>query len=549
MTEKQPIYILPENIQRMMGRDAQRNNILAARMVADTVKTTLGPKGMDKMLVDSIGDVIITNDGVTILEEMEIEHPAAKMMVEVAKTQEAEIGDGTTTAVILAGKLLENAEKLLDEKIHPTVIARGYRIAAEKAQEISKELASRLTVEQETLLRQIVMTAMTGKGAESAKERLAEIIVDAIKQVMIQTEQGIVIDKNNIKLEKKKGGGIEDTKLIRGIVIDKEKVSSDMPSQVKDAKIALLDTAFEIKSPETDTKIQVTAPEQLQAFMDQEDKLLREMVNKIKEVGANVVLCQKGIDDVAQYYLSKESILAIRRIKKSDMELLSKATGANIVTNLNELSVGDLGKAAFVNEIKEGDEEGMTYVTGCENPKALTILIKGGIEHVIDELERAIKDGIGDVSTALENGYIVAGGGAFEIELAKRLRQFAQSIKGREQLAVNAFADAFEVIPRTLAENAGLDPIDILTELKARHDSNEIIVGLNLSATVTGGKICNTVAEGIIEPLEIKNQAIKSASEVAMMILRIDDVIAGSKAGAGEGTGGMPGMPPGGMPY
>lgn len=540
MAEKQPVYILPENVQRMLGRDAQRNNILAARMVAETVKTTLGPKGMDKMLVDGIGDITVTNDGVTILEEMEIEHPAAKMMVEIAKTQEAEIGDGTTTAVVIAGKLLENAEKLLDEKIHPTVIARGYRIGAEKAQQTALQIASKVTPEQEDLLRQIVMTAMYGRGAEAAKERLAEIVVAGIKQIMEKTEEGIKINKENLKLEKRKGKGIEDTELIKGVVIDKERVSLDMPSQVKNAKIALLDCALEIKGPETDTKIQITAPEQLQAFMDQEDKMLRRMVEKVKSSGANVIFCQKGIDDVAQYYLAKESIFAVRRVKKSDMELLAKATGGKIVSKLNELSEADLGKAATVHEFKEGDEEGMTYVTGCAHPKALTILIRGGTEHVIDELERAIKDGIGDVIAALEKGHIVAGGGAFEMELAKNLKQFAQTVKGREQLAINAFAEAFEVIPRTLAENAGLDPIDILTELKARHDSNEKTAGLSLSASVAGGKICNVVAEGIVEPLEIKSQAIKSATEVAMMILRIDDIIASTRSGAGSMPQGMP---------
>jgi len=541
MTDKQPIYILPENVQRVLGRDAQRNNILAARMVADTVKTTLGPKGMDKMLVDSIGDVTITNDGVTILEEMEIEHPAAKMMVEIAKTQESEVGDGTTTAVIFAGKLLENAEKLLDEKIHPTVITRGYRIAAEKAQQLSKELASKLTPDQDGILRQIVMTAMTGKGAEAAKEHLADVVVRAIKQVLEKKEEGIIVNKNNIKLEKKKGKGIEDTELISGIVIDKERVSSDMPSQIKNAKIALLDVAFELRNPETDTKIQVTMPEQLQAFIDQEDKILREMVEKIKKSGANVLLCQKGIDDVAQYYLAKSKIFAARRVKKEDMELLSKATGAKIVSNLNELNSSDLGNAKLVKEVKENENEGMTYITGCENPKAITVLIRGGTEHVIDELERAIRDGIGDVVAALEKGYIVAGGGAFEIELARRMRHYSQSIKGREQLAVNAFADALEVIPRTLAENAGLDPIDILTELKARHDNSEITAGLNLNPSAAGGSICNTVKEGIIEPLEIKIQAIKSASEVATMILRIDDIIASGKSSGGAPAGALQG--------
>ena len=540
--EKQPVYILPENVQRMLGRDAQRNNILAARIVAETVKTTLGPKGMDKMLVDSIGDVTVTNDGVTILEEMEIEHPAAKMMVEIAKTQEAEVGDGTTTAVIIAGKLLENAEKLLDEKIHPTVITRGYRIAAEKAQQIAKDLATSVSPEKEVLLRQIVMTAMTGKGAEAAKEKLSDVVVKAVKQVLERDDSGLTIDKNNIKLEKRKGEGIEDTELISGIVLDKERVSQDMPSTIRNARVALLDMAMEVKGPETEAKIQITAPEQLQAFIDQEDKILRGMVEKIKRIGANVILCQKGIDDVAQYYLAKLGIFAARRIKKSDMELIAKATGAKVVSNLNELTQEDLGKAKLVKEVKEGNEEGMIVITGCENPKALTILIRGGTEHVIDEVERAIKDGIGDVAVALEKGFVVAGGGAFELELAKRLHEFSQSVKGREQLAIKAFADSLEIVPRTLAENAGMDPIDILTELKARHERKEFTTGLDLTTNSKEQSICNTLDKGIIEPLEIKNQAIKSASEVSMMILRIDDVIASNKGG-GSSSMKMPQMP------
>ncbi|MEM1535670.1 MAG: thermosome subunit alpha [Candidatus Pacearchaeota archaeon] len=531
MVEKQPVFILPENIQRFLGRDAQRNNILAARLVAETVKTTLGPKGMDKMLVDSIGDITVTNDGVTILEEMEIEHPAAKMVVEIAKTQESEIGDGTTTAVVLAGKLLENAEKLLDEKIHPTVIVRGYRIAAEKAQEFAKEAAIKIDENQEDLLKQIVMTAMTGKGAEVAKEKLADIIVKAVKKVMEKTDEGIKVHRDNIKLEKKKGGGVEDTELIDGIVIDKGRVHSDMPSQVKKAKIALLDSALEIKNPETDTKISITSPEQLQAFLDQEESILRNMVEKIKATGAKVVLCQKGIDDIAQYYLAKAKIFACRRVKKEDMEKIAKATGAKIVSNINELSEQDLGYAEIVKEVKEGqEEEGMTYIMGCINPKAVTILIRGGTEHVIDEFERAIKDGIGDVSVALEKSLVVAGGGAIEIEIAKKLREFAQTIPGREQLAINSFAEALEIIPRTIAENAGLDPIDVLTELKSRHEKGEKYIGLDVSSSAkNSGECCDTLKRGIIEPLEIKNQAIKSASEVAMMILRIDDVIAASK--------------------
>ena len=538
MTERQPIFILPENIQRIIGKDAQRNNIMAARMVADTVKTTLGPKGMDKMLVNSIGDIIITNDGVTILEEMQIEHPAAKMLVEVAKTQEDSVGDGTTTAVIIAGKLLENAEKLLDQKIHPTVIARGYRIASELSQELLQEIATKITKDDKLLLKNLAITAMTGKGAETAKDYLSDIIIRAVSQVMEQRDGKNIISLDNIKLEKRKGSGIEDSELIEGIVLDKEKVHSDMPSVVKDAKIALIDAALEIKTPETDTKISISSPEQLQAFLDQEERTLKSMVEKIRQSKANVVICQKGIDDIAQYYLTKAGIYALRRVSKSDMEKLSKATGGKIVSNINELSEKDIGNAKIVEEVKEGSEEGMTYVRGCVNPKALTILIRGGTEHVIDEIERAIKDALGDISVALYDGMIVAGGGAVEIELAKRLREKGQALKGREQLAVQEFASSLESIPSILAENAGLDPIDILTELKARHEkSNEKNYGIDANT----GKVDDMMIKGVIEPLRIKTQAIKSASEVAMMLLRIDDVIASGK-GSIPGPGQMPPM-------
>ena len=533
MSDKQPIFILPENYQRMMGKDAQRNNIMAARLVADAVKTTLGPKGMDKMLVDSVGDIIITNDGVTILEEMEIEHPAAKMMVEIAKTQENEVGDGTTTAVMLAGKLLENAEKLLDQKIHPTVITRGYRLAAEKCQEILKETGVRISPEQEDILKSIAMTAMTGKGAETVKDKFSEIIVRAVKQI---TNQG-KIDLSNIKIEKNKGSGLEDTELIQGIVLDKERVSVDMPEKIENAKIALLDLALEIKGPETEARISITSPEQLQGFVEQEEQLLRKMVDKIKESGANVIFCQKGIDDIAQYYLAKSGIYACRRIAKSDMEKLARATQGKILSNLSELSSEQVGNAMLVEEVKNGDEA-MTHVKGCQNPKALTILIHGGTEHVIDEMERSIRDGLGDVASALKTGSIVAGAGAIEIELSSKLREYSKTLGGREQLAVEEFASSLEFIPITLAENAGLDPIDTLTEMKAAHQQDKY-AGINIFT----GKVEDSLKAGIIEPLKIKSQAINSASEVAMMILRIDDVLSSGKSSSG--AGGMGGMPQG----
>ncbi len=511
-------YVSPEGTERVVGRDAQRNNILAARVLAETVKTTLGPRGMDKMLVDNAGNIIVTNDGVTILSEMEIEHPAAKMLVEIAKTQESEVGDGTTTAVMLAGKLLENAEKLLDQKIHPTLITRGYRLAAEKALQILNSLAAEVSSEEE--LAKIAQTAMTGKGAEHAKEKLSELMVHAIK---IVADNGKV-NLDDIKIEKRKGHSIQETQLIEGIVIDKERVSQEMPKRINGAKIALLDCALELKTPERETKISISSPEQLQNFLNQEEQMLLSMVQKVIDAGANVVVCQRGIDDVAQFYLAKKGIYAVRRVSKTDLQKLAKATGGRIVSNLKELNSQELGFASVVEEVKDGDE-GMTYVTGCKNPKALTILVRGGTEHVIDEVERAIRDGLGDLAAVVKDQKVVAGGGAVEMELSKKLKEFAQTLRGREQLAVEQFALAMEFIPTTLAENAGLDPLDILTDLKVSHEAGNRNHGLNLF----NGKIEDTMARGIIEPLRVKTQAISSASEVAIMILRIDDVIAAGK--------------------
>ena len=534
MKEGQPIFILPEGTSRKLGKDAQRNNILAARIVAETVRTTLGPKGMDKMIVDSLGDITVTNDGVTILEEIQVEHPAAKMIVEIAKTQENEVGDGTTTAVVIAGELLKNAEDLLDKEIHPTVITKGYRMAAEKSQEILNKVSEPVTKNDKEILIKIAETAMTGKGAESGKEKLASLVVEAISQVA----DGNEIDFDDIKLQKKVGGGISDAELIQGIVLDKEKVHSAMPKMIKNPKIALLDVALEIKNPETDTKIQISDPKQLQGFLEQEEAMLKKMADLVIKSGANVVFCQKGIDDLVQHYLAKAGIYAARRIKKSDMDALERATGAKVVSSLKELSDKELGLAGVVRELKIGDEE-MTYVEECKNAKAVTILVRGGTMHVIDEVERAIKDAIGDIISAIKVGKVVAGAGAIETEVAMQLRKFSTKLSGREQLAVQAFADAIEVIPVTLAENAGLDPIDILTDLKSHHDKGEKWAGINVSE----GKIMDAWKEGVIESLKIKTQAIKSASEVAELILRIDDVIAG-----GSKSSGMPQMPPGGMP-
>ncbi len=523
MADKQ--YILPEDSERYLGKDAQRNNILAARILAETIKTTLGPKGMDKMLVDRVGNIVVTNDGATILSEMDIKHPIAKMLVEVAKTQDSEIGDGTTTAVMLSGKLLENAEKLLDQKVHPTIITRGYKIASEKTLEFLNELSLEISSEEELL--KIAQTAMTGKGAEFVKEKLDGLIVESIKSVLTDNK----INLEDIKIEKQKGGSIKDSELIKGIVLDKERTSIEMPERISNAKIALIDSALEVKRLDRETNISISSPEQLQNFIAQEEEFILSMVNKIKEIGANMVVCQKGIDDVAQFYLARKGIYAVRRVPKTDMQKIARATGGKIVSNLRDLSHEELGFAEFVEEKRKGDE-GFTYITGCKNPKAVTILVRGGTEHILDEIERAIRDALGDVSIVIKEQRIVAGGGAIEIELARRLRNFAQTLKGREQLAIGEFASALEFIPITLAENAGLDPLDILTDLKVNHESGNKNFGLNLFS----GRVEDTLIRGIIEPLGIKRQAITSASEIAIMILRIDDVISskGSKGSSNQ---------------
>jgi len=535
----QPIFILPEDTKRTTGKDAQKNNIAAAKAVAQAVRTTLGPKGMDKMIVDSLNDVTITNDGVTILNEMNIEHPAAKMVVEVAKTQEDAVGDGTTTAVVLAGELMKQAEDLLDKEIHPTVLAKGYRLAEVEAQRLLKIMAENVTVNDDSILKNIAITAMTGKGAEANKEKLADLIVRAVKGVSNQTPEGIQVDINNIKVEKRVGEATQQSTLIEGLLIDKERVHPSMPNKIEQAKIALLDRALEIKNTEIDSKIQINDPNQLQAFLDQEEKSLKEMVDKIKSSGANVVICQKGIDDLVQHFLAKEKILAVRRVKKSDMEALVKATGGKIITSLKELIPQDLGFAGLVKEEKVGDEE-MIFIEKCQNPKAMTLLVRGGTEHVVEEIKRAVTDGIGDIAATLRDGKAVGGAGAPEMKLAKGLKEYSSRLSGREQLAVKAFAEALEIIPRTLAENAGLDPIDVLTELRS---SQEKWAGIN----VFTGRPMNSWMQGVIEPLKIKTQAISSAAEVAEMILRIDDVVMGSK-NTGPSPGAMPPGMGGGMP-
>ncbi len=518
----QPIFILPEDTKRTSGKDAQRNNIAAAKAVAQCVRTTLGPKGMDKMIVDSLGDVIVTNDGVTILKEMQIEHPAAKMVVEVAQTQEDAVGDGTTTAVIIAGELLKRAEDLLDQDIHPTVLAKGYRLAEVESQRLVKSIAEPVALENNELLHNIAITAMTGKGAETNKEKLAALIVHAVKKVAEKANGNYRVNREDIKIEKRVGEA--ESELIEGVVIDKERVHSQMPSLLEHPKIALLDVALEIKNTEIDAKIQITDPGQLHAFLDQEERTLKEMVIRVKNSGAKVLFCQRGIDDIAQHFLSKAGILAVRRVKKSDLEALARATGAKIVSNWKELSEHDLGNAGVVHEEKVG-EETLLLVEKCPNPKVLTLLVRGGTEHVAEEIKRAITDAVGDIAAALKDGKVVAGAGSVEMQLAQGLRRYARTLSGREQLAVQAFADALEIIPRTLAENAGLDPIDILTNLRAAHEQGQKWAGVD----VFTGKVMDAWQAGVIEPLKIKTQALRSATEVAEMILRIDDVILGKK--------------------
>lgn len=533
----QQVVIMPEGASRLMGKSAHRMNIAAARAVAETVKTTLGPKGMDKMLVDTLGDIVVTNDGVTILEEMEVEHPAAKMIVEVAKAQEDEVGDGTTTAVVIAGALLKEAEGLLEQDIHPTVIANGYRLASVEAQNILTKMAISVKVEDKALLKQLAKTSMAGRGTEGGMDHLADLCVEAVSKV--SDENGIDID--NIKIDKKAGGSLEDSLLVDGVIIDKERVHSGMKKVVKSPKIALLDAAIEVKETETDAEIRITSPDQLDAFLKQEEKMLRTMVDQIVKSGATVVLCQKGIDDMAQHFLAKKGIFAIRRVKKSDMEKLARATGARIVTNLSDLEKEDLGFAKVVEEKKLAGES-MTFVRGCKDPKAVSLLIRGGTDHMVDEAERALNDALKVLLASIQTGEIVAGGGAPEVELSIQLMSYGAKIGGREQLAISAFAKALEVIPRSLSENAGLDPIDVIVALTSEHEKGNSKFGVNLDT----GTPEDLSRVGVVEPLKVKQQAIKSASEAAMMILKIDDVIAASKLSKGGDVGDMGGMP-GGM--
>ena len=539
----QPIFILKEGSKRTRGREAQGNNIMAAKAVAEAVRTTLGPKGMDKMLVDSMGEVTITNDGATILKEMDIEHPAAKMIVEVSKTQDEEVGDGTTSAAVVAGELLKKAEDLIDMDVHPTVIASGYRMAANKAINLLKELAKDIDINDEQLLREIAATSITGKGAENAKKLLSDIAVKSVLSVIEKIDDKISIDRDQINVLKKVGGKIEDSELISGMIIDKERVHSNMKESVENAKILLYNGALELKNTEIDAEIAITSPEQLQSYLDQEEEMIRKTVEKVASTGANVIFCQKGIDDMAQHFLTKYGIFACRRVKKSDMEKLSRATGGRLVTNLEEVEESDLGFAKLVEERKiSGDS--MTFITGCINPKSVTILLKGGTDHVVDSIESALEDALRVVSVAIEDKKLVAGGGSPEVELSLRLQEYASTLDGREQLAIKAYAEALEVIPKTLAENAGLDPIDMLMDLRSSHEKGIKTAGLD----VFKGKVIDMWKEFVVEPLRIKTQVINAATESAIMILRIDDVIATSKSSAPAQAPGMNGMPPQGMP-
>ena len=521
--KQQEDAFMNEGARRTRGRDAQRMNILIARAVAQAVKSTLGPKGMDKMIVDDMGDVIISNDGATILSEMAIEHPVGKMMVDVAKTQDKEVGDGTTTAVVIAGTLLEKAEKLLDDSIHPSVIINGYRMAAQKAKQFYLDTADDVSFKDKKALKTIALTSMTGKAAESAEE-LSEIVLNAVNNVADETNSKIIIDQDNIKIEKKTGASLRDSELISGIVIDKEIVHTAMPRSINNAKIVLLDVALEIKEPENDTKIQISTPDELQAFIDQEEAQLKSMVSEIEKVGANVVFTQKGIDDLAQHYLAKKGIIAVRRVKKSDMDALARATGASIITTIKEMNKTDLGNAGKVLE-KKVSGDAMVFVQDCKNPKSVSILLRGGTEHVVDEAERALVDAMGAVASAIRVGKVLIGAGSCEMEVSMQLRDYAKTIGGREQLAIEAFAESLEIIPRTLAETAGMDPIDSLVTLRSKHSKKE---GKYFGVNVYKGRIEDMKKSNVIEPLSVKTQAINSSSEVVEMILRIDDIILGS---------------------
>lgn len=542
-TGGQQYMVLPEGASRLLGKEAQRTNIAVGYAVASIVKTTLGPKGMDKMLVSELGDIVITNDGATILEEMNVEHPVAKILVDVAKTQDKEVGDGTTTAVIISGDLLRNAGNLLDMGIPPAAIIKGYEMAHEKAVAILDTVARTVSVDDEKRLQEIASIAIGSKniGSDTTKKYLTGLVINAVKQVSIKDGNRVTIDREFIKLEKKEGGSIDDTSFINGVLVDKEVAHPGMPKTVKNAKIALLDVALEIEKTEVDAKIEITSPEQMQAFLNQEEKMLKSMVDKIIKSKATVVFVQKGIDDVPQHYLAKAGIMAVRRVKKSDMEKIAKATGARLVTSLDDLSEKDLGFAGDVEERKVSGEQ-MVFVEKCKDPKSVTIFIRGSTKQASDEVERAITDVMGALISAIEVGKYVTGGGSTEVEVAMKLRDMATDIGGREQLAIQAYADALEVIPKALADSSGMDPIDTLVQLRSKHKGKD---GKSFGIDVYGNRIADMEKLGVIEPLKVKSQALSSATEASVSILRIDDMISSKGRRPQGGPGGMPGM--GGM--
>jgi thermosome len=550
-----PVIVLKEGTGRTTGREAQKNNIMAAKIVAEAVKTTLGPCGMDKMLVTSFGDVAITNDGATIMKELDVQHPAAKMLVEVAKAQDNEVGDGTTTAVILAGELLAKAEALLDQNVHPTVIIEGFKKASDKAQEVLDKIAIPVRISDDKTLREVAITSLSSKGINVAEDHFSKLIVDAVKQVAEKINGKYKADIDLIKIVKKHGKSLDETELVKGMVVDKEVASSQMPKLIDGAKIALLNEKLEIEKTEFDAKINIESPDQMQMFLNEEERMLKEMVDAVTKAGANVVFCEKGIDDMALHFLAKVGVFAVKSVSSSDMEKLARATGGEILASVKDLTANALGKAKKVEEVKIGDDK-LIYVRECKNPKAVTIVIRGASSHVIDEAERSLHDGLCVVRNAVEDGKIVAGGGAPEAEVAKNLRNYAVKVGGREQLAVEAFAEAVEAVPLTLAENAGLDPIDVMVALRAQHEKAD---SKYFGIEVTTGKIKNMLDLLVLEPLRVKMQVMKSATEAANMILKIDDLISvkgGGKAppmppggGMPGGMGGMGGMGMGGMPY
>jgi len=543
-----PVLILKEGASRTRGRDAQRNNILAAKIVTETIRTTLGPQGMDKMLVSGMGDVVITNDGATIMKELDVQHPAAKMLVEVAKSQDNEVGDGTTTAVVLAGELLTKAEKLLDQEVHPTVIVEGYKKASEKALEILQDLAIDIQPDDEKMLKLVAVTAMGTKSLSESKEHFATLATKAVMQVMEERDGKTVVDIDRVKVVKKKGESLEQSELVRGIVVDKEISHPQMPKQVKNARIALLNAKLEIEKTEFDAKININSPDQMKQFLDEEEMMLRDMTDKVEKSGANVIFCEKGIDDLALHFLAKKNIMAVKNVSSGDMEKLAKATGGTILASTKDVAADALGEAKLVEEVKIGDDK-LVYVRDCKDPRAVTVMIRGGSDHVVDEAERSFHDALCVVRNAVEDRKVVAGGGAPEAETAKQLREYAVKVGGREQLAIEAYAEALETIPLTIAENAGLDPIDIMVEIRSKHaEPGNKWFGVQVKT----GKIADMLAENIIEPLRVKQQVIKSATEAASMLLRIDDVVSskGTKESGPPGggmPGGMGGMPPGMM--